>query len=229
MGQRISTNAPLAGGDYSHNAAATSSSHFNQRPPCGGRRKFSLCDPDALPFQPTPPLRGATTALTRSHPLVGISTNAPLAGGDTVRGMYDYLTHISTNAPLAGGDGGRGALRAGAAEFQPTPPLRGATAKTAKILSCFYSKQTILSNIPSLLPCHSKSRVVCSLKTLQNLVRNYGDFLCACASHLEHQHICRVIGCLYPKMLDFVLVTVSQVVKAQTVLFRVHDLTKLRL
>ncbi len=158
-------------------------------------------------FQPTPPLRGATS-------------------GDAV---HAGEVEISTNAPLAGGDQTLSALGISPRQFQPTPPLRGATAKTAKILSCFYSKQTILSNIPSLLPCHSKSRVVCSLKTLQNLVRNYGDFLCACASHLEHQHICRVIGCLYPKMLDFVLVTVSQVVKAQTVLFRVHDLTKLRL
>lgn len=63
--------------------------------------------------------------------------------------------------------------------FQSTPPARGATAKTAKISSCFYINHTIPTNIPSILQLFSKNRVSCSQKTPPTLVRNHKDFLCA--------------------------------------------------
>lgn len=107
--------------------------------------------------------------------------------------------------------------------FQSTPPARGATAKTAKILSCFYNNRTILTNISFGLPRFSKNRVTCSQKTPQTLVRNHGNFLCACASHLKHQDVLRVIRRLCSKMLNLVFIAVAQVVKAQAILFRIHD------
>ena len=145
----ISTNAPLAGGDSTIHSFTVPHVDFNQRPPCGGRPGFmGLVFSSAL-FQPTPPLRGATTALTRSHPLVGISTNAPLAGGDgpvpeIMRRLVIstnaplaggdliavdilFLQQISTNAPLAGGDVALPQSQTHIQRFQPTPPLRGAT------------------------------------------------------------------------------------------------------
>ena len=101
-------------------------------------------------FQPTRPLRGATTTAgrmpTRSH----ISTHAPLAGRDSGtaedaeaqgdfnprapcgarRGADQDLPRaygISTHAPLAGRDEGTAQDRQRLGEFQPTRPLRGAT------------------------------------------------------------------------------------------------------
>ena len=61
---------------------------------------------NALIFQPTPPVRGATPG----RPLIAvqihqISTHAPRAGGD-----YRYLGSAAITV-----------------QFQPTPPVRGAT------------------------------------------------------------------------------------------------------
>ena len=101
---RVSTHAPLAGSDGAIPRPSRTPSRFNPRSPCGERRGCSrgtsragsfnprspcgerrvqvrLVDP-AVPFQPTLPLRGATS---RGFPLEGhrqVSTHAPLAGSD---------------------------------------------------------------------------------------------------------------------------------------------------
>ena len=56
-------------------------------------------------FQPTRPLRGATTGLVHRLSAFDISTHAPLAGRDywPVRHLA-ALPQISTHAPLAGRD-----------------------------------------------------------------------------------------------------------------------------
>ena len=108
-----------------------------------------VIDPNDL-FQPTLPLRGATVmfdssnleelvsthaplagsdaAGERSDPLACVSTHAPLAGSDNeipVRREYD---NVSTHAPLAGSDARLAAVNVRPPRFQPTLPLRGATA-----------------------------------------------------------------------------------------------------
>ena len=124
----ISTHAPLAGRDRSP-TLATGSSRI---------------------FQPTRPLRGATTrhiqrfartlyfnprapcGARRSLGWVISSTSIfqptrPLRGATKFRGSTIQIKSISTHAPLAGRDitNNIGIIRA--VQFQPTRPLRGAT------------------------------------------------------------------------------------------------------
>ena len=88
----ISTHAPLAGRDLKDDLT-----------------KYKA---DAE-FQPTRPLRGATTLTEQISQMNGISTHAPLAGRDNFRN-YKIATAIA---------------------FQPTRPLRGATS-TYRIRRC---------------------------------------------------------------------------------------------
>ena len=79
-------------------------------------------------FQPTRPLRGATLSSV-PYPCDGwISTHAPLAGRDGGTQAGDIAVNISTHAPLAGRDGSVRPYRPVTFLFQPTRPLRGATA-----------------------------------------------------------------------------------------------------
>ena len=56
----ISIHVPRAGDDYNLTEFIESKSHFNPRPPCGGRQKGTR-EPDALKiFQSTSPVRGTT-------------------------------------------------------------------------------------------------------------------------------------------------------------------------
>ena len=125
--------------------------HFNPRAPCGARlhaippeishARFQPTRPlrgatsfghgQAQPegFQPTRPLRGATELLPpRAH--VGlISTHAPLAGRDCSGWSFAAMLIISTHAPLAGRDWRFHPLPPKPNIFQPTRPLRGATGR----------------------------------------------------------------------------------------------------
>ena len=127
VGRFISTHAPLAGRD----------DHPGPHGPCPPQ------------FQPTRPLRGATTSSRRRSRLMGISTHAPLAGRDPPPMMICWIIpYFNPRAPC----GARRAIfsrfirfsyfnpRApcGARQrpppkitsevlFQPTRPLRGAT------------------------------------------------------------------------------------------------------
>ena len=55
-------------------------------------------------FQPTRPLRGATTGLVHRLSAFDISTHAPLAGRDLYEFIDTERDKISTHAPLAGRD-----------------------------------------------------------------------------------------------------------------------------
>ena len=80
-------------------------------------------------FQPTLPLRGATPEGGRAVPhLPRVSTHAPLAGSDEGQIAPSQPDLVSTHAPLAGSDVRSGRLSLQVFLFQPTLPLRGATA-----------------------------------------------------------------------------------------------------
>ena len=123
----ISTHAPLAGRDCSSTPASRWRRDFNPRAPCGARLSPGLrYYGGRAGFQPTRPLRGATSSRTPSftsrtfqptRPLRGataaplgavrpatISTHAPLAGRDCHAPQQRSTTFISTHAPLAGRD-----------------------------------------------------------------------------------------------------------------------------
>ena len=156
----ISTHAPLAGRDAAASsllpfffdfnprapcgarpeakAAAWVDENFNPRAPCGARPARTAQGGGQLLFQPTRPLRGATAR--HGVPQQGpeeISTHAPLAGRDSGRrSSRPRRKHFNPRAPC-------GARRAkkerpdGGTSFQPTRPLRGATAKVYKSLCTF--------------------------------------------------------------------------------------------
>ena len=102
-------------------------------------------------FQPTLPLRGAT--VQRQHVVVAVgvvSTHAPLAGSDAFStqatchrpSFYPRSPcgeRVSTHAPLAGNDLTSGQTKSCGCGFQPTLPLRGATADEfgVRILAVF--------------------------------------------------------------------------------------------
>ena len=84
---------------------------FNPRAPCGARQIHPTQKPVNVLFQPTRPLRSATSA----------------------SGKCACRTNISTHAPLAGRDGSALVDQGRACTFQPTRPLRGATLRTGGI------------------------------------------------------------------------------------------------
>ena len=102
----ISTHAPLAGRDKKHKQHQVDQQKFQPTRPLRGAtsRKKGTISPTL--FQPTRPLRGATLPFRAYALVMNISTHAPLAGRDST------ATTMPTAAILL---------------FQPTRPLRGAT------------------------------------------------------------------------------------------------------
>ena len=158
----------------------------------------------------------------------GISIHAPRVGGD-------YLSSYPTDAPSRFQSTppvwGATLLCVPAAgrkgDFNPRPPCGGRRQKQLKIQAVLVKNRQFLQISSSNSYPILKNKVASLQIILQNLVRDLGDFLRAYVSHLKHQYIFWVVGCLYSKMLDLVFIAVSQVIKTKTVLFRVHDLTQL--
>ena len=97
----ISTHAPLAGRDYSLNYELIPSQKFQPtRPLRGATSVAGYSTPLTLIFQPTRPLRGATYGLL----------------------VFCSGFHISTHAPLAGRDGGSIRCRQSQTYFNPRAP-----------------------------------------------------------------------------------------------------------
>ena len=85
---------------------------FNPRSPCGERQRVLGLHPvDAI-----------------------VSTHAPLAGSDRGVPIQHGRLPVSTHAPLAGSDGQRAPPAHPSISFQPTLPLRGATALDRRIV-----------------------------------------------------------------------------------------------
>ena len=96
---------PLRGATSWPPARLSASRGFNPRSPCGERR-------EPLPQVWTRP----------------VSTHAPLAGSDVGEPPVRAVVDVSTHAPLAGSDAEDARDATKRALFQPTLPLRGATA-----------------------------------------------------------------------------------------------------
>ena len=157
-----------------------------------------------------------------------ISIHAPRVGGDQ-SGLPSNLwtRQISIHAPRVGGDQATTPEIGSMQNFNPRPPCGGRQQKQLKIQSVLVKNRQFLQISSSNSYPILKNKVASLQIILQNLVRDLGDFLRAYVSHLKHQYIFWVVGCLYSKMLDLVFIAVSQVIKTKTVLFRVHDLTQL--
>ena len=102
----ISTHAPLAGRDVEAFRVSGGQTYFNPRAPCGARHWL----------------------FSDKRRKEGISTHAPLAGRDDMMAANGNAICISTHAPLAGRDSIKMSKMLLNYTFQPTRPLRGATA-----------------------------------------------------------------------------------------------------
>ena len=126
--ERFNPRAPC-GARLPPRQAPSSMPYFNPCAPCGARRRRFGVARAAAGFQPTRPLRGATPHVLQVSGVGCISTHAPLAGRD-ITNLCRTLLRMDFNprAPC----GARPFLPTRQClpkEFQPTRPLRGATAK----------------------------------------------------------------------------------------------------
>ena len=130
---QISTHAPLAGRDTSSPSHSRRRMNFNPRAPCGARLTGHRLKITVRVFQPTRPLRGATgrgdggTATTQNF-----NPRAPCGArpAPSVTGAINIL-YFNPRAPC----GARPHLAHRpkfSVGFQPTRPLRGATAQPGK-------------------------------------------------------------------------------------------------
>ena len=177
---------------------------FNPRAPCGARPRSRRTVSPVTIFQPTRPLRGATPFLQFAPLPFLFQPTRPLRGATNTPADVYVINRISTHAPLAGRDGTPSASRTTSMDFnprapcgarprcplccvskwrfQPTRPLRGATAQTLTPVSAAIVFQptrplrgatmTVLpmiaasTNFNPRAPCGARPRLHCLLGKL---------------------------------------------------------------
>ena len=106
-GGDISTHASLAGRDLLFHVRRRGHPHFNPRVPCGTRQRCGRSPPSGSQFQPTRPLRDATSWSIPSCAAPAFQPTRPLRDATAIT-----------------------ILLQGISKFQPTRPLRDATVTT---------------------------------------------------------------------------------------------------
>ena len=101
---------------------------FNPRSPCGERPVFWLASTIASTVSTHAPLAGSDQLVVPFQAVLGVSTHAPLAGSDLPTDVWgpDFFKFQPT-LPLRGATAGRTHDANNTMWFQPTLPLRGAT------------------------------------------------------------------------------------------------------
>ena len=77
---------------------------FNPRSPCGERPVALSNCATAMLFQPTLPMRGATTNMTLTARAEGFQPTLPMRGATRFNPWRPLPRHVSTHAPHAGSD-----------------------------------------------------------------------------------------------------------------------------
>ena len=85
-----------------------------------------------LYFNPRPPVRGATACYHTMRCHSPFQSTPPCAGGDCGFQVLSALRGISIHAPLCGGRRKQRSVEKIFLDFNPRPPVRGATAKIPK-------------------------------------------------------------------------------------------------
>lgn len=115
-------------------------------------------------------------------------------------------------------------FNASSLEFQSTPSVGRATAKTYKYATlCLYIvhiKLYIFATAVSLIDLNSRKSTAFS-------VRTYGIFYDRCRFALKHEKSFRLISGIGSDMLYFCLIVVPEIIKSQTVFFGVDELFEL--
>ena len=124
-GHRISIHAPREGGDPAAGGGSGPGVNFNPRPPRGGRLRCKSALLCSVPFQSTPPARGATEQ-PKPAPAPTTFQSTPPARGATKRpNPLQTVRFISIHAPREGGDCGWYPWRRSPRDFNPRPPRGG--------------------------------------------------------------------------------------------------------
>ena len=128
----ISIHAPLVGSDWVSQSATSGTS---SRSPCG-ERPLTVDDAiEALQFQSTLPLWGATLQLIHAkRQMIEFQSTLPLWGATVVVDSVALAVPISIHAPLVGSDAFDFAAKLVAGEFQSTLPLWGATGVGSRVV-----------------------------------------------------------------------------------------------
>ena len=127
-GVNVSTHAPLAGSDAHSHLHRRFQGCFNPRSPCGERRRSRRATSARSCFNPRSPCgERRSSCATR---LRSTSFNPRSPCGERLGRFLDLHHHrlVSTHAPLAGSDKLGKITMPVEIVFQPTLPLRGATA-----------------------------------------------------------------------------------------------------
>ena len=143
---------PCAGGDTRQFYRREETRVFQSTPPCAGGDRLivykvaigsisihaPLCGgrPERIPslhlhadFNPRPPVRGATTITARFGYLTLFQSTPPCAGGDQPELLHNHTSKIfQSTPPCAGGDIQGNNQQTINFDFNPRPPVRGATA-----------------------------------------------------------------------------------------------------
>ena len=125
----ISTHAPLAGRDGCGMTCCTHTTNFNPRAPCGARLtpRRSRCYRIGN-FNPRAPCGARQRSGANRRAARYFNPRAPCGARLNWLTVYELKPDISTHAPLAGRDASACRCRRRSV-FQPTRPLRGATAR----------------------------------------------------------------------------------------------------
>ena len=99
----ISIHAPRVGGDFSNSGRISRGTHFNPRPPCGGRLTDTPFSSHNNLFQSTPPVWGATNPFMTSRCTFSISIHAPRVGGDLAHWDLQGKHYYFNPRPPCGG------------------------------------------------------------------------------------------------------------------------------
>ena len=110
----------------------TTDEDFNPRSPCGERRTEIYREVTTGSFQPTLPMRGATSPTTASVKISSFQPTLPMRGATILMATDNYGFIISTHAPHAGSDFAIYSQLKQAKGFQPTLPMRGATSRSTR-------------------------------------------------------------------------------------------------
>ena len=133
--EAISTHAPLAGRDNCATSCVNARGEFQPTRPLRGATSLLRGCNKSLTFQPTRPLRGATNLRRGSGIfLIRFQPTRPLRGATSPLTYRLTLVAISTHAPLAGRDYCVSCPACSVNQFQPTRPLRGATLSACNLV-----------------------------------------------------------------------------------------------
>ena len=96
--------SPVWGTTSLSSAAAAFMSHFNPRPPCGGRRFCGKQGQRTVGFQSTSPVWGTTSAAAMPREVMIISIHVPRVGDDEISAVIIQKNWISIHVPRVGDD-----------------------------------------------------------------------------------------------------------------------------